>query len=78
MAPIIAVQRLVYGQRAIAAQTAAAPGIAAPLLQRMRAAGFTPRLEQAHGPFWVAYVITASATTHTTQAIAASQSPTQT
>lgn len=61
LAPMIAVQRLVYGQQAIATQTNATPGIAAPLLQRMRAAGFAPRLEQARGPFWVAYVITATA-----------------
>jgi len=77
LAPLIAVQRLVYGQRAIAAQTNAQPGIAAPLSKRMRPAGFPPRLEQAHGPFWLAYVITAAATTHTTQAIPATQNPTQ-
>jgi SAM-dependent methyltransferase len=61
--PLVAVQRMVYGQRAVAAQATAEQGIAAALLTRMRVAGFTPRLERAPGPFWVAYVITATVTT---------------
>lgn len=61
--PLVAVQRLVYGQKAIEAQASAEPELAASLLTRMRSAGFTPQLERVQGPFWVTYVITATATT---------------
>lgn len=61
--PLVAVQRLVYGRQAVEAQTSAQPDLAAPLLARMRAAGFAPELERAPGPFWVAYVITATTAT---------------
>ncbi|HET9110260.1 MAG TPA: class I SAM-dependent methyltransferase [Ktedonobacterales bacterium] len=64
LGPLVAVQRLVYGQRAIEAQASAHPEIGAPLLERMRQAGFTPRLERVARPFWVAYVITATNTTN--------------
>ncbi|HEX8997737.1 MAG TPA: class I SAM-dependent methyltransferase [Ktedonobacterales bacterium] len=65
--PLVAVQRAVYGKRALEAQASGEPDLAASLLTRMRAADFTPQLERAHGPFWVAYVITATATTHNSQ-----------
>lgn len=61
--PLVAVQRLVYGRQAVEAQASAQPDLAAPLLARMRAAGFAPELERTPGPFWVAYVITATGTT---------------
>ncbi len=64
LGPLIAVQRLVYGQRAIEAQTSAQPEIGVSLLARMRQAGFTPRIERVAGPFWVAYVITATKSTN--------------
>ncbi|HEY7848682.1 MAG TPA: class I SAM-dependent methyltransferase [Ktedonobacterales bacterium] len=63
LAPLVAVQRLVYGPQPAGTQANAAPGIATPLMQRMRVAGFTPQLERAPGPFWVAYVMTATSTT---------------
>jgi ubiquinone/menaquinone biosynthesis C-methylase UbiE len=63
--PLVAVQRLVYGRQAVEAQAKAEPEIATDLLARMRDAGFTPQLERAPGPFWVAYVITATAATNT-------------
>jgi len=58
--PLVAVQRLVYGRRVVEAQARARPAIGAPLLASMRAVGFAPRMEAAPGPFWVAYVITAT------------------
>ncbi|HZC08038.1 MAG TPA: class I SAM-dependent methyltransferase [Ktedonobacterales bacterium] len=64
LAPLIAIQRLVYGRQALAAQVNGGPEIGAPLLERMRLAGFSPRLERVTGPFWVAYVITATITTN--------------
>lgn len=64
-APLVALQRIVYGRRAMDAQEQSEPQLAAGLLARMRMAGFTTRLEREDGPFWVAYVITATATTHT-------------
>ena len=63
--PLVAVQRLVYGRRAVEAQATNEPELAAPLLARMRAAGLTPQLERAPGPFWVAYVVTATSATQT-------------
>ena len=63
--PLVAVQRLVYGRRAVEAQATNEPELAAPLLARMRAVGLTPQLERAPGPFWVAYVITATSATQT-------------
>ncbi|HEX8731448.1 MAG TPA: class I SAM-dependent methyltransferase [Ktedonobacterales bacterium] len=67
--PLIAVQRLVYGRAEVDAQTSAQPdaqpAIVAPLLDRMRAAGFAPTMERVAGPFWVAYVITAYTATNT-------------
>lgn len=63
--PLVAVQRLVYGRRNVEAQATSQPEIAAPLLASMRAAGFTPQLERTPGPFWVAYVITATSATQT-------------
>ena len=62
--PLVAVQRLVYGRQAVDAQAHAQPDLAAPLLARMREAGFAPELERAPGPFWVAYVITATTATN--------------
>lgn len=64
LAPLIAIQRLVYGRQALAAQVNGGSEIGAPLLERMRLAGFTPRLERVAGPFWVAYVITATTMTN--------------
>jgi SAM-dependent methyltransferase len=67
--PLIAVQRLVYGRAEVDAQTSAQPDAqpasGAPLLDRMRAAGFAPTMERVAGPFWVAYVITAYTATNT-------------
>ncbi|MDE3230799.1 MAG: methyltransferase domain-containing protein, partial [Chloroflexota bacterium] len=67
--PLIAVQRLVYGRAEVDAQTSAQPdaqpAIAAPLLDRLRAAGFAPEMERVAGPFWVASVITAYTATNT-------------
>lgn len=60
LAPLIAIQRLVYGRPAATRDgDSARPTLADGLLQRMRVAGFSPRLERVRGPFWVAYVITA-------------------
>lgn len=64
LAPLVALQRIVYGRRAMDAQAHAEPELAASLLSRMRMAGFATRLEREEGPFWVAYVITATASTH--------------
>lgn len=67
--PLIAAQRLVYGRAEVDAQASgqpdAQPGLAAPLLDRMRTAGFAPQMERVAGPFWVAYVITAYTATNT-------------
>lgn len=63
--PLVAFQRMVYGRETVEAQASAQPDIATPLLDRMRAAGFSPQLERVPGPFWVAYVITATTATHT-------------
>ncbi len=63
--PLVALQRLVYGRQAVEAQASARTEFGAPLLANMRAAGFTPRMEAAPGPFWVAYVITATAAAQT-------------
>ena len=61
--PLVAVQRLVYGRQAVEAQASARLEIGAALLASMRASGFAPRMEVAPGPFWVAYVITATPAT---------------
>ncbi len=63
--PLIAVQMVVYGQHRADVRSTAAPAITAGLMGRMRAAGFAPQFERAPGPFWVAYVITATAATNT-------------
>ncbi len=62
--PLVALQRMVYGRATVEAQASAQPDIATPLLDHMRAAGFAPQLERVPGPFWVAYVITATTATH--------------
>ncbi len=63
--PLVAVQRLVYGRQVKEGQSSAQPEIGAELMARMRDAGFAPQLERTPGPFWVAYVITATTATHT-------------
>lgn len=63
LAPLVAVQRIVYGQQASATE-AADTGLAGELMARLRMTGFAPSLERERGPFWVAYVMTAPVTTH--------------
>lgn len=66
LAPLVGVQRLVYGRAATREPSVGGetPRMADTLQQRMRVAGFEPRLERVRGPFWVAYVITATLTTN--------------
>jgi SAM-dependent methyltransferase len=66
LAPLVGVQRLVYGRAATREPSVGGetPRMAVALQQRMRVAGFEPRLERVRGPFWVAYVITATLATN--------------
>ncbi|HEX6121648.1 MAG TPA: class I SAM-dependent methyltransferase, partial [Ktedonobacterales bacterium] len=65
LAPLDGIQRLVYGRAATReASHGATVQIGDTLQQRMRVAGFEPRLERVRGPFWVAYVITATVATN--------------
>ena len=65
LAPLLAIQRLVYGQVSAERESGDTnPTLADALLQRMRVAGFSPHLERVRGPFWVASVMTAVPATH--------------
>lgn len=65
LAPLIGIQRLVYGRAATREPSdAATPQVGGALQQRMRVAGFEPWLERVRGPFWVVNVITATPATN--------------